>query len=51
MLISHSGGGRSKDENNKSIRTTDQVKSTTATAFMRNKQLKIPVAIIAGQFP
>ncbi|KAF4628654.1 hypothetical protein G7Y89_g9496 [Cudoniella acicularis] len=50
ILISRIGGGRSQDETGKMVQTKDQVKKTARVlAFEQSKELKVPVAIIAGQ--
>lgn len=44
-----SGGGRKKDQNGKMVQAKDQDKLRTALAFMRSKEMKIPVIFITGK--
>ncbi|KAH8660819.1 hypothetical protein BGZ60DRAFT_492180 [Tricladium varicosporioides] len=49
IIISTVGGGRSKDDTGKSVRTKDQAESHRAVAFRRSQAEKVPVCVIAGQ--
>ena len=48
-LIRYSGGGKSKDESGKSVRAKDFIKNHAVAAFMRTKEEKLSVGVIAGK--